>query len=153
MATEPTESDSNKGIDIGSLTGLLGYHVRLANVTMLRHFTDTLSELDLTQKQCATLRLIANNVGVSQIDLAATLSTDRSTMMAIVDRLELRGFVIRKRSTADRRRQELHLTPEGEAVLESSNKLISKHESKFTERFTPEELTALIEALTRIHKQ
>lgn len=152
MAAEQTEFASNEGLDTASLTDLLGYHVRLANVTMLRDFTEALSELDLTQKQCATMRLIATNKGTSQIDLASALSTDRSTMMAIVDRLELRGFVIRKRSTADRRRQELHLTPEGEAVLESSSKLINKHESKFTERFTPEELTALIQALTRIHK-
>ena len=38
-------------------------------------------------------------------------------MMALTDRLEDRGFVIRKRSSVDRRRQELYLTPSGQSTL------------------------------------
>jgi len=145
--------ESPPRLDLDGLSELLGFHLRLAQVAMYRDFALAMGELDLTQKQCATLQLIGGNPGVSQVDLASTLGTDRATMMAMIDRLEQRGFVIRKRSTADRRRQELNLTAAGEAMLTKAKQTIAKHERNFTSRFTPQELTALVDALTRIHGQ
>ncbi len=120
---------------------------------MYRDFATAMAELDLTQKQFATLQLIGANPGVSQVDIAATLGTDRATMMAMVDRLEQRGLVVRRRSTSDRRRQELNLTPDGEATLGRAKHAIAEHERHFTSRFTAEELKALFNALGRIHQQ
>jgi DNA-binding MarR family transcriptional regulator len=74
---------------------------------------------------------------------------DRATMMALVDRLEGRGFVLRKRSKSDRRRQELYATPAGQSMLRKVRARIAKHEARFKSLFTPEELTALLAALKR----
>ena len=139
--------------DLGDLPSLLGFHLRLAHVAMYRDFTETLAELELTQKQCAVLQLIAANPGVSQVDLAAILGSDRATMMALVDRLDERDLVARRRSASDRRRQELSLTARGATVLEAANRAIAMHERRFTERFSPAELKSLIEGLSRIHRQ
>ena len=152
LAVTPEDGRDTK-LHLDGLPDLLGFHLRLAHVAMYRDFTIALSELDLTQKQCATLQLIAANPGVSQVDLAATLGTDRATMMATVDRLEQRGCLLRIRSVSDRRRQELNLTPEGESVLARAMKAIAAHERHFTSRFTAPELKALVNALSRIHKQ
>ena len=140
-------------LDLGVLPDLLGFHLRLANVAMYRDFTLALTDFELTQKQCATLQLIGTNPGVSQVDLAATLGTDRATMMATVDRLEQRGLIARRRSLADRRRQELNLTAEGEQVVEKTKRAIAKHERRFKSRFTEDELKALFNALSRLHQQ
>jgi DNA-binding MarR family transcriptional regulator len=140
-------------LDLGDLPSLLGFHLRLAHVAMYRDFTEALAGLELTQKQGAVLQLIAANPGVSQADLAATLGSDRATMMALVDRLEERGFVARQRSAQDRRRQELSLTERGRSVLADAMRAIAAHERRFTTRFSPAELKALIEALSRIHQQ
>jgi DNA-binding MarR family transcriptional regulator len=151
-----TLTDSNPTqtkLDLDGLPDLLGFHLRLAHVAMYRDFATALAELDLTQKQCATLQLIGANPAVSQVDLAATLGTDRATMMAMIDRLEQRDFVVRRRSVADRRRQELNLTAEGEAMLERARRAIAEHERHFTSRFTKDELKALVNALSRIHQQ
>lgn len=138
---------------LDGLPDLLGFNLRMAHVAMYRDFTNAMVELDLTQKQCATLQLVGANPAVSQVDLAATLGTDRATMMAMVDRLEGRGFLIRTRSVSDRRRQELNLTPEGEAMLARARRAIADHERHFTSRFTAAELKALMNALSRIHQQ
>jgi DNA-binding MarR family transcriptional regulator len=140
-------------LHLDGLPQLLGFHLRMAHVAMYRDFTVALAELDLTQKQCATLQLIGANPGVSQVDLAATLGTDRATMMAVVDRLEQRGFVVRRRSRVDRRRQELNLTDVGEQMLVRAREAIARHEKTFTSRFTAAELKALMAALARIHEQ
>jgi len=148
-----SEAADTPKLHLDGLPDLLGFHLRLAHVAMYRDFTTALADLDLTQKQCATLQLIAANPGVSQVDLAATLGTDRATMMATVDRLEQRGCLLRTRSLSDRRRQELNLTPEGEAILARAMHAIGAHERHFTSRFTPAELKALVNALGRIHRQ
>jgi DNA-binding MarR family transcriptional regulator len=150
-------STPDAGVDtrlqLDGLSQLVGFHLRLAHVAMYRDFTVALADLDLTQKQCATLQLIGANPGVSQVDLAATLGTDRATMMAVVDRLEQRNLVVRSRSRVDRRRQELNLTAIGEETLVRARQAIAEHEKTFTSRFTPQELKALMDALSRIHEQ
>lgn len=136
---------------LNGLSNLLGFHVRLAQAAIYRDFAASLSELDLTQRQFAVLQIIDANPGVSQVDIAALLGTDRATMMAIVDRLQDRGLAERRRSTGDRRRQELHTTPEGRALVARAVRIIAAHEKTFTDRFTPEELSFLFEALRRLH--
>lgn len=149
----PTKGDGLGQLDLDGLPALLGFHLRLAHVAMYRDFTTAMASLDLTQKQCATLQLIHANPGVSQVDLAATLGTDRATMMAMIDRLEQRSFLARRRSITDRRRQELNLTPDGEAILVRARSAIADHERHFTARFTAEELKTLVNALSLIHRQ
>lgn len=152
LAAESGLANTGK-LDLDGLPDLLGFHLRLAHVAVYRDFTTALAALDLTQKQCATLQLIGANPAVSQVDLAATLGTDRATMMAMIDRLEQRGFVIRRRSTEDRRRQELYLTDAGQTMLADAKRAIDGHERGFKARFTPAELKALVAALSRIHNQ
>lgn len=132
------------------LDGLLGYRLRRAQGAMHRDYMATVSGLDLTQKQTATLWLINGNPGVSQVCLAAALGMDRATMMSIIDRLEDRSLVVRKRSTTDRRRQELYLTPGGQDILRKVKARIAKHEERFKSLFTAAELQALLSALQKL---
>src|SRR5690242_12539282 len=106
--SEPFEAPE---LMFAELDGLLGYLLRRAQGAMHRDFMAAVADFGLTQKQAATLWLIQANGGVSQAEVAAALGMDRATMMAVIDRLEDRGFVIRQRSSTDRRRQDLYLTP------------------------------------------
>lgn len=143
------EPDST-GLTFEELDGFLGYRLRRAQGTMHRGFMAALADLELTQKQVATLWLINGNPGVSQVSVAAALGMDRATMMSIVDRLDERGLVIRKRSSADRRRQELYLTPAGQNTLRKAKARIAKHEERFASLFTASELEALLSALKKL---
>jgi len=127
--SDATQSDE---LSYGGLTDILGFRIRMAHTAMYRDFSAALQGLGLTQKQSATLWLIDSNPGASQAALAGALSMDRATMMAIIDRLEEGGFVIRKRSSQDRRRQELYLTPVGQKVLAKPRTAISRHARHFT---------------------
>ena len=131
------------------LDGLLGYLLRRAQGAMHRDFMEAVSDFGLTQKQAAALWLIQANGGVSQVEVAAALGMDRATMMAVTDRLEDRGFITRKRSSVDRRRQELYLTPAGQSTLRKCKARVSEHEEKFRAMFTAPELEALLTALKK----
>jgi DNA-binding MarR family transcriptional regulator len=131
------------------LDGLLGYLLRRAQGAMHRDFMAAVADFELTQKQAAILWLIQANPGVSQAEVATALGMDRATMMAVTDRLEDRGFTIRKRSSIDRRRQELYLTPAGQGTLRKCKARIAEHEEKFRAMFTASELASLLEALKK----
>ena len=72
---------------------------------------------DLTSVQFAALDAIAEDPGIDQAGLAATISFDRATIGGVVDRLEQKGLVQRVVSVQDRRARQLHLTTEGEQLL------------------------------------
>lgn len=131
------------------LDGLLGYRLRRAQGAMHRDFMDSIADLALTQKQTACMWLINANPGVAQVSVAGALGMDRATMMAVTDRLEGRGLVIRKRSTVDRRRQELYLTPAGLTMLRKIKTRVAEHERRFKTLFKPGELEALLAALQK----
>jgi DNA-binding MarR family transcriptional regulator len=124
--------------------------LRRAQGAMHRDYMAAVAGLDLTQKQTATLWLINGNAGVSQVSLAAALGMDRATMMSVVDRLEERGLLIRKRSNTDRRRQKLYLTPAGQNMLRKVKARIAKHEERLKSLFTAAELSALLAALQKL---
>lgn len=147
---EPPEDFEAAGLTFEKLDGLLGYQLRRAQGAMHRDYMAAVAGLDLTQKQTATLWLIHANPGVSQVSVAAALGMDRATMMSVVDRLEERSLVIRKRSVTDRRRQELYLTPAGQSILRKVKARIAKHEERYKSLFTPQELEALLAALKKI---
>jgi len=144
---EPLEGPS---LMFEELDGLLGYRLRRAQGAMHRDFMAAVASLDLTQKQAATLWLINGNPGVAQVEVATALGMDRATMMAIIDRLEERRLVIRQRSSSDRRRQELYLTPAGQNALRKAKARIAKHEERFKSLFTAAELESLLTALQRL---
>lgn len=138
--------------DIGAIDDIVGFHIRLAHGAVYRHFSETFSDLDLTQKQVSVLWLIDDHPGIAQADIGRRLQMDRATVMAIVNRLQKRGFVERGASQADRRRQTLQLTEAGHAGLVAARACILEHEQWLKERFTPGETGMLIELLRRIHE-
>jgi len=148
VADQPDELDVPV-LMFEELDGLLGYRLRRAQGAMHRDYMAAMAGLDLTQKQSATMWLINGNPGVSQVSVAAALGMDRATMMAVVDRLEERGLLIRKKSIVDRRRQELYATPAGQSLLRKVKKRVAQHEKKFKTLFSSAELTALLSALQK----
>jgi DNA-binding MarR family transcriptional regulator len=150
QASQETEAPGRRKLALGVLDGLVGFHVRMAQAVIYRDFAATLAPLDITQKQFAALELIACNPGVSQIDLAETLGADRATTMALVDRLEARGWVERAVSAVDRRRQELRLNPAGRADLDRARALVAAHEERLLHGIPAAEREALVAVLGRI---
>ncbi|AKH43812.1 DNA-binding MarR family transcriptional regulator [Altererythrobacter atlanticus] len=146
----PTLIES-KEKELGSLHDILGFHIRLAHGAVYRHFTETFADLDLTQKQVSALWVVAENPGISQVDIGTRLRMDRATTMTIVNRLRERGYVRREQSETDRRKHELFITPDGEEALVEAKRCIEEHEAWLKSRFTEDEIEKLVEMLARIH--
>jgi DNA-binding MarR family transcriptional regulator len=98
----------------GLLSGLLGYHLRLAQQAVFRDFAESVA--DLSPGRVGILLLIEANPGVTQSRLAQAVGLDRSTMVGVLHFLEARGLVERRRGE-DRRTNGLWLTRMGRALL------------------------------------
>jgi DNA-binding MarR family transcriptional regulator len=138
--------------DIGAIKEILGFHIRLAYGAVYRHFTETFIDLELTQKQVSVLWLVDDHPDIAQTDLAQRLRMDRATTMAIVNRLQARGYLVRGKSMSDGRKQTLNLLPAGEQALVVAKEAIRQHETWLKSRFADKEVDKLIELLSRIHE-
>ena len=147
--SSPAKPSEKPALRHNKLDDSIGYQVRMAYVAIRRHFEVAMVRLDLTQKQTSVLWLIEANGGVSQIALANELGMDRASMMAIVDRLEDRGLILRKRSAEDGRRQELNVTAKGRKVLAQAKAAIHEHEKWISAKFSKAELNGFVDGLKR----
>ncbi|MDE2403580.1 MAG: winged helix-turn-helix transcriptional regulator [Sphingomonadales bacterium] len=148
MTAKPGDDDAHLPDD---LEAVVGFHIRLAHGAVYRHFTETFADLGLTQKQVSVLWLVESTPGIAQTGLAARLQMDRATTMAIVNRLQARGYLLRGKSRDDGRKQTLHLTDAGRAALAEARRAIEAHEAWLKSRYTPAEVRTLIELLSRLH--
>jgi DNA-binding MarR family transcriptional regulator len=138
------------GIDRGLLTGLVGFHLRQAQIAVFRDFVESMRPLDMTPGLFAVLVLVEANPGVKQSDLARAVHLDRSTVVSVLDNLERRGLVARHAATHDRRSNALRLTTTGSALLRRLKQRVARHEKRLTHGFDERERATLVTLLGRI---
>ena len=83
-------------ISLGILPTLLGYQLRRAQLAVFENFAEVVGASELTPGQFGVLVVIDANPGLSQTRLGGALGVDRSTVVAVIDRLEQRGLVLRQ---------------------------------------------------------
>jgi DNA-binding MarR family transcriptional regulator len=138
-------------IDMSALDPLIGFHLRRAMATLIRSYNRNVHGGKVRPGLASLVELVATNHGASQIDLSRALQVDKATLVALIDTAERNGWLRRQRSTVDRRRHEVIVTPKGEKVAADLNSETRKNERKFQKLFTEEELANLIEYLQRIY--
>lgn len=151
-STDDGRGRSLEDHDLGDIDDIVGFHIRLAHGAVYRHFMETFRDLGLTQQQVSLLWLVDDHPDIAQADIGRRLQMDRATVMAIVNRLQARGFLERGAPTGDRRRQSLHLTVDGRAALAQARVCITSSEAWLKARFTTRETRLLVDLLRRIHE-
>jgi len=139
------------GLDLDCLPTLLGFNIRRAQIALWRDFNRNVAEGDVRPGVFSALLLAHANPGIAQIEIGNQLGIDKASVVSLVDRMEDSGWVVRKRSTDDRRRQGIFLTPAGTRTCRTLRKEMIDHERKFVSRYTDQELRTLIALLRRLH--
>jgi DNA-binding MarR family transcriptional regulator len=86
----------------------------------------------------------------SEVARRMTLPVTTATMTGILDTLERNGYVERRRHPTDRRRVNLHLTPEGRCVRDDvAPRLFQQHET-WTAALTKADRVKLTDGLARL---
>ena len=74
--------------------------------------------LDLTRPQYRVLIMLDRSPGITQARLAELLDVERMTVTGLLDRMETRGWVERRRDPNDRRANRLYLKPAAKPLLD-----------------------------------
>jgi DNA-binding MarR family transcriptional regulator len=83
-------------------------------------------------------------------EIARHSSVGPAAMQGVLDGLVDRGLVLRQRSSADRRKQLLQLTPEGAEALLAGNQILSQALGVLVQDLKRSEQTQLAEGLDRL---
>jgi DNA-binding MarR family transcriptional regulator len=113
-------------------------------------FAARVAELDLTPPQAGLLRAIATGPGRSQQALAQHLGTPATRLVALVDGLEQRGLVERRRNPDDRRLYAVHLTEAGRRFMTELGRVAREHDDALLDGLDAGERVQLHDLLTRV---
>ncbi|HEY5791269.1 MAG TPA: MarR family transcriptional regulator [Gammaproteobacteria bacterium] len=148
--TSPSAPPQPDGTAYGLLPELLGYQIRQAQIAVFRDFTSSLADTGLTPTLFGALVLIEANPGLKQTELARALQLDRSTVVTVIDTLQRRGLVARRRAAEDRRSNAIVLTAAGARLLGQAKPRVVEHEARLTAGLAADERQALAGALAKV---
>jgi DNA-binding MarR family transcriptional regulator len=149
-ATAAARRSGRPAARLGLLDHSLAYHLRRAQLSSFRHFAERVRTPKATPTQFSCLVLIESEPGMSQVDLGGILGMDRATTMAVVDKLQQRRWVVRRPSTVDRRKHQLHLTPAGADALRAMKRSVARHEREFCAPLSVGECQQLLTLLRKL---
>ena len=133
-SSDTTSSNVKNSIDYSILSEAVLYRLRRAQLSVVHDFNESLVEFGLRPADFAVLVLVANNSGLKQSDVAEALGIQRANFVAIIDGLEDKGLLQRRKSDTDRRVHYLDLTKEGSAAIEVLSNVWRSHEGKLIDR-------------------
>ena len=95
----------------------VGYLIKIAAANILRNMDDELQPYGLTAPQWGPLLVLSKGKANTVAGCARAIDVDTGAMTRMLDRLEAKGFVSRKRSHKDRRIVHVELTKAGHEMV------------------------------------
>ena len=113
-----------------------------------RHVRDVESQRLLSRHQASILDHLDEIDPTTVNDLARHMGVTPATMSIALDRLERKGYIVRARDAADRRRVHVRLTSAGVRVRDSASVLDPRRVEALLSALTDQERAAAIRGLT-----
>jgi DNA-binding MarR family transcriptional regulator len=132
------------------LQDLIGYALRRAQGQVYADLNGALARISLRPLQYTLLLMVAENPGASQSSVCEALGIQKANCVPTMSELERRGLIIRRKSAADARSYELHVTNKGKRILQRAGEVHSLHEQRLIERIGLEGRDQLLRLLGKL---
>jgi DNA-binding MarR family transcriptional regulator len=136
----------NPAISTPQTTGTMGLLSQLNRVVYRRATEDFLG---MKLKQLIALEVLARNEGCLQQELGATLMVDPNNCVLLLNELDDRGYVERRRDPQDRRRHIVAVTAAGVKALGKAEAKLETLEGEVLGNLDPAEREQLRDLLAR----
>jgi DNA-binding MarR family transcriptional regulator len=147
----PSGKAAGSQVSLGTLSGLMGYHIAQAAVTTYIAFDEHIGKpFGLRKVEFSLLMLLLANGPLTPRQLAGTLTLTAPTLTLLLDRLQARGLLRRERNPSDGRSQHIVLTARGRRVADDSAAAAGPMERGLQTRLSRAEHAMLIELLCRL---
>ena len=132
------------------LSDQLGFLLVRAHLAHRAIAERALASVGLGGKEFGALSVLVDEGPLSQQRLGERQGVDRTTMVAVVDELESRGLVERRRNPDDRRAYSLQATPPARGVLKQAAEAAKRAEDEFLAPIPAGERRRLKQLLQRL---
>jgi len=107
-----------------------------------------LDEIDITYPQYLVMMVLWENDGLTVSHIGDKLFLDSGTLTPLLKRLEVKGFIVRKRKKEDERVVEIFLTENGKQLQQKACEIPGKIQQKLD--IQPEDLVELKNTIQKI---
>jgi MarR family transcriptional regulator, organic hydroperoxide resistance regulator len=130
-----------------AVAAVLTLYPRIYFATHTRHVRDPASQRLLSRHQASVLDHLDEIEPTTLMELSRHMGVTPGTMSIAIDRLERKGYVVRLRDAADRRKVHLRLTGAGVRVRDASSVLDPARVESMVARLSEAERERAIEGL------
>src|SRR3954469_23725868 len=136
---------------MGPLKDYLPYLLNRAGARIATSFSEKIRPLGATLQTWRVLAALHDQDGRRMGDLSETTSIEVSTLTRLVDGMEKKGLVPRRRDAADARAVTLHAAPAGRRLTQRLMPIAERYETVALKGFEPREAEVLKAALRRLY--
>lgn len=129
------------------LSSRLGYLLKHAYLRLTEESARALAPHGIDGRELAVLAVLNAHDELSQLEAAGAVGIDRTTMVALVDALEDKELVERRRSPRDRRKNIVQLTPSGRQLLQDAELARQEMERRFLSPLASPDAACLVRSL------
>ena len=112
---------------------------RLRNQTLYAKYT----KYGLTDIQVGILIMLTTHDGCIQRDICKSMYISPSAMVQLLNNLEKKEYIMRKRSTKNRSSVHVYITPKGKTTIAEIQKMVIETEHEYLSELTADEKTQL----------
>ncbi|MBP7739807.1 MAG: MarR family transcriptional regulator [Fusobacteriaceae bacterium] len=117
-----------------------------------QHLTEKFIDYNITPEQWVVLKTLSEQDGISQKEISVIVEKDQNNVKAIVDKLEMKEFIIRKQNANDKRAFSLYVTSKGNILVEELSRLDESMLSEISCEIKEEEINFLYDILNKIQR-
>src|SRR5262245_13836856 len=132
--------------EVAEFAGQLFFRLWRASHTQT---STALESIGLTPALFAILNYLQANEGAIQQQIGTAMGIDPSTMVSLIDQLELAGLAKRRPHALDRRAREVLLTPKGRRTLKRARELAVEVEADVLQGLSSSERRQLVTLLRK----
>jgi DNA-binding MarR family transcriptional regulator len=136
---------------MGPLDSYLPYLLNRAGARIAASFSEEVRPLGATLQMWRVLAALRERDGRRMGDLSETTSIEVSTLTRLVDTMEKKGLVARRRDAGDARAVALHVTLAGRRLTRRVLPIAERYERVALDGFSAAETSALKTALRRLY--
>ena len=113
------------------------------------HFTEECG-IELTAVQYAALVAVGSHPGIDATRLSELIFFDRSTIGDVLDRIEAKGWIVRRAAPRDRRVKRLELSALGRSTLRAVEPAIRRVQERLLAPLSTREAETFVRLLTKV---
>lgn len=127
-----------------------GHLVRRVQQISSALFAEECAGFDLTSVQYAALVAIGANPDVDATRLSHLVAFDRSTLGDVLERMEAKGWIVRRPSPTDRRIRLLRLSPDGARLLRQVGPAVQRVQERLLAPLAAADRTVMMRLLAQL---